>query len=66
MTKPAQYVVNEKGDKISVVIDIEEYRRMLEELEELEDIRAYDAAKASSETPIPFSVATDEIERSRK
>jgi hypothetical protein len=66
MTKPTQFLTNEKGEKIAVVITVEEYAKILEELEELEDIRAYDEAKASGEVPIPLKQALDEIERNRK
>jgi hypothetical protein len=38
-------VVNEKGERVSVLLDWEEYQRLLEELEELDAIRAYDAAR---------------------
>jgi hypothetical protein len=38
----------------------------LADIEELESIRAFDAAKASGEESVPFSDATQEIERSRK
>jgi len=62
----AKFVKNKKGEKIGVVLDIREYERLMEELEELEDIRAYDAAKASGERPIPFEQAAKEIERTRK
>jgi hypothetical protein len=66
MTQPTQFLTNEKGEKIAVVISIEEYHKILEELEELEDIRAYDEAKASGEVPIPLEQALNEIERNRK
>jgi hypothetical protein len=66
MKQPTQFLTNEKGEKIAVVISIEEYEKLLEELEELDDIRAYDEAKASGETPIPLHQALDEIERKRK
>jgi hypothetical protein len=66
MTQPTQFLTNDKGEKIAVVISIEEYQKILEELEELEDIRAYDEAKASGEVPIPLEQALDEIERNRK
>jgi prevent-host-death family protein len=66
MKEPTQFLINEKGEKIAVVISIEEYEKILEELEELEDIRAYDEAKASGEVPIPLEQALDEIERNRK
>lgn len=38
-----RYIVNENGDRISVILDIADYQQLLE-LEELECIRAYDAA----------------------
>ena len=60
-----QYVVDKDGKRISVIVDTEDYRKMIEALEELEAIRAYDAAKASGEEPIPFEDAVEEIERSR-
>jgi hypothetical protein len=66
MKEPTQFLTNEKGEKVAVVIGIEEYEKLLEELEDLEDIRAYDEAKASGETPIPFEQAIAEIKRSRK
>ena len=66
MKRPTQFVINDEGEKVAVIIDIEEYEKILEELEELDDIRAVDEAKASGETPIPFEQAISEIERSRK
>ncbi len=44
-----QYLVDEQGKRVSVVLPVEEYERMLEELEELDDIRLYDEAKAELE-----------------
>jgi hypothetical protein len=66
MKEPTQFLVNEKGEKIAVVIGIQEYEKLLEDLEELEDIRAFDEAEASGETPIPFDQAIAQIKRSRK
>jgi hypothetical protein len=66
MKEPMQFLVNEKGEKVAVVIGIQEYEKLLEELEELEDIRAFDEAEASGEAPIPFDQAIAEIKRSRK
>ena len=61
-----KYVVDEKGKRVSVVLDINAYRKMLAELEELEAIHAYDAAKASSDEVIPFEQAVREIKKSRR
>jgi PHD/YefM family antitoxin component YafN of YafNO toxin-antitoxin module len=41
------FVIDEKGKPIGVILDIAQYRKLLEEIEELESIRAYDAAKAT-------------------
>ncbi len=56
------FVTDEKGDRIGVLLDIEEYLKLLEELEELESIYAYDAAKVSNDEAIPFEQAISEIE----
>lgn len=61
-----RFVVNEKGKKVGVVLDIRAYRKLLEELEELESIRAYDRAKASGDEAIPFGKAVEEMERQRR
>ncbi|MGB9465991.1 MAG: hypothetical protein WBR10_12845 [Candidatus Acidiferrum sp.] len=66
MAETISFIVNERGEKIAAVIGIEEYKRILEELEDLEDIRACDEAKASGETPIPFEQAIADIRRDRK
>jgi hypothetical protein len=61
-----QYVVDKNGDPVGVILDIGVYRKILEELEELATIRAYDAAKASGDEAIPFEQAIEEIERARQ
>jgi hypothetical protein len=61
-----KFRATKKGEKISIVLDVKEYEKLLEDLDELDAIRAYDAAKKSGEIPIPFEQAMQEIERSRK
>jgi len=61
-----RYVVDENGNRIGVLLDMTDYARLLGELEELEAIRAYDAAKASGDEVIPFDQAIEEIERDRQ
>jgi len=60
-----RYIVDEKGNRVGVVLDIGDYHKLLAELEELESIRAYDTAKASDDEVIPFEQAVAEIERDR-
>jgi hypothetical protein len=64
MAMPAErFLVDEEGRRISVVLDISDYERMLDDLEELASIRAYDAAKASGDEVLPFEQAVQEIQR---
>lgn len=49
-----QYITDDKGNIISIVIPVNEYKRILEELEELDDIRQFDEVKARKEKSIPF------------
>ena len=61
-----QYITDNTGKKISVVLPIKDFRTIMEELEELEDIRLYDAAKKSNEPSIPLDEAFKLIEANRK
>ena len=61
-----RFVVDEHGNRLSVVLDITDYEKLLEELEELDSIRAYDAAKLSTKDAIPLEQAIAEIERDRR
>ncbi len=60
-----RYVVDEQGQRTGVILDVEEYEKMLEELEEMAAIRAFDAAKTSREEAVPFEQAVAEIEQAR-
>lgn len=62
----AKFRPTKKGQKISLELTVKEYEKLLDDLEELEAIRAYDAARESGETPIPFDQAVGQIHRSRK
>ena len=44
-----QYVTDDNGKRVGVVLPIEEYAHLLEELEELKDIRAADEARQEIE-----------------
>ena len=60
-----RYIVDEAGQRLGVLLDMEEYLKLLEALEELESIRAFVAAKASNDEVVPFEQAVAEIERGR-
>ena len=61
-----QYITDPKGKKVSVVIPIREFKEIIEELEELEDIRLYDKAKKTNGKSVPIDKAFKAIEASRK
>lgn len=44
-----QYITDEQGKRVSVVLSMQEWQQLLNELEELDDIRLYDAVKARNE-----------------
>ena len=60
-----RYLVDENGERVGVLLDIEEYERLMEELEELEDIRVAEEARRELESgedeAIPFEQAVREI-----
>jgi hypothetical protein len=60
-----QFITDENGKTIGVFLTIEDYQTLLEQLEELEAIQAYDAAIAEEDEEIPFEVAIAEIEENR-
>lgn len=60
-----RYIIDREGTRVGVLLDMEEYQDLLEALEELESIRAYDAAKASGDEAIPLEQALNEIEKNR-
>jgi hypothetical protein len=66
MVLKEHFIVDENGKRIGVLLDIEDYHRLLEELEELEALRAYDAAKASGDEVLPLEQALEEIEKDRQ
>ena len=60
-----KYITDEQGNQIGVLLDMEEYRKLLQDSEELDAIRAYDLAILEDEE-IPFEVAIATIENSRQ
>ncbi len=66
MTLNESFVVDAKGKKVSVLLPIKDYQKLLEELEELEDIKAYDKATNRKQEFIPLDKALKEIEATRK
>ena len=51
------YLIDDSGNKVAVMVPIKDYDKLLEAAEELEDIKAYDKAKARKEITIPLREA---------
>lgn len=62
---PRQFIVDANGRQVGVLLDIDEYHRLTELAEEVEDAKAYDAAKASGDQAVDFEQAIGEIEQER-
>lgn len=61
-----QYLTDVRGKKKAVVIPIKMYEKILDKLDELEDIRLYNEAKKNEESYIPIDEAFKIIEEKRK
>lgn len=60
------YITDNNGKKISAVLTMKEFKTIIEELEELEDIKLYDESKNDKEPAISKSKAMVMIEEERK
>lgn len=60
-----QFVTDDHGKKLAVILPIKEYNKMMDDLEELEDIKLYDAAKKGKQEFTDAEEAFMEIEKKR-
>ena len=57
-----QFIKDDAGRNLGVFLTTLEFQQLLDELEELEDIKAYDEAKSrKNDESIPFEQALEEI-----
>ncbi|MES2764433.1 MAG: hypothetical protein V4642_01085 [Bacteroidota bacterium] len=61
-----QYITDTAGNKVSVVLSMQEFQKIMDELEELDDIRLYDEAKNDNDTLIPLEEAFAIVDAKRK
>ena len=66
LTVNPQYITDHTGKKVSAIISMEEFKIIMEELDDLEDLRLYDAAKMSNEPSIPIDEAFKIMDEKRK
>lgn len=60
-----QYITDINGRKISIILPIREYEKMRKQLEELEDIKAFDEAMKNEAEEISIHETFREIESIR-
>jgi hypothetical protein len=61
-----EYVTNERGERIRVLLEIEEYERLLEIEEELEDIRESEMILSRLESGEEERIPWEESKRRRR
>jgi hypothetical protein len=65
-----RYVTDEKGERVGVILDLREYERLIEALEDLADLRAADeileAIARGEEELLPLDEAVHEMEEERR
>lgn len=61
-----EYVIDSKQNRKAVLLPAAEWSQIVRELEDLDDIRAYDAAQRSSGDRLPFEQAVREIQQGCK
>lgn len=58
-----KFVVDENQNRQAVLLPFEEWEKIIEEIEELDAIRAYDEAKSRHSDPLAFDDAVKEIRK---
>lgn len=61
-----QYITDDDGKKLAIILPIKEYYKMMGDLEELEEIKLYDVAKKGEQEFLAAEEAFKEIEKARK
>ena len=56
-----EYVIDEHQHRKAVLLPVAEWEEIVKELEDLDDIRAFDKAKSENQETIPFEQAVHEI-----
>jgi len=63
MTIHAEYLIDRKGERKSVLLPVKEYHRLTEYLEDLEDALDLRKAKVSAKGFIPFDDVTSRLRK---
>lgn len=63
MIMDTQFLTDEKGNRTAVVLPIKKYNKLLEKLEDLEDIKLFDEAKKEDDG---FRISLEEYKKARE
>ena len=66
ITVHTEFVVDKHQKRKAVLVPTDEWEQIVSELEELDDIRAYDEAQSQAADTIPFEQAVREIQQDFK
>jgi len=66
LTIHPNFITDNAGNKISAVLPIKEFNSIIDQLEELEDIRLYDESKNDNSPAVSRSKALQLIEEERR
>lgn len=61
-----KYITDEKGDKISAILPMKQYQKMIAIVEEFEDIILFDKSMEDKSKALPMDVAFAQIEERRR
>lgn len=61
VTVHPEYVVDAQQRRKAVLLPAEEWEQIVSDLEDLDDIRAYDEARKHADDHLPFEVAVREL-----
>ena len=56
-----KYILDEKGNKVEVILSYDYYKSLLAEIEEKEELKAFDKAKSDNDEVLDFDTAINEI-----
>jgi PHD/YefM family antitoxin component YafN of YafNO toxin-antitoxin module len=61
VTLHPEFVVDEQQRRKAIMLPLAEWEQVVEALEELDDIRAFDEAKTGPQEVVPFETAVREL-----
>lgn len=58
-----QFLTDDKGNRTAVLLPIKKYNKLIEKLEDLEDVKLYDEAKKNDDG---YRISLDDYKKSRQ